>query len=770
MNNDFLSSLNLAQREAVEYCDGPSLVIAGAGSGKTRVLTYKIAHLINQGMAPWKILALTFTNKAANEMKERIDGLVGGGMSSALWMGTFHSIFNRILRQESSVFGFTPNYTIYQPSDSQSLVKNIIKDLGLDIKKYKEKNVCERISEAKNALILPSEYAQDRDIIANDTYNGLSQLSIIYSQYFNRMHQANAMDFDDLLLYTFILFEKYPEIRRKYADKFDYVLVDEYQDTNFAQHQILAQLTKEKQKICVVGDDAQSIYSFRGAKIDNILKFQSQYDGARLFKLEQNYRSTQTIVEAANSIITHNKRQIPKHLFSENEEGEKIGLSVAYSDIEEGEIVCNRITDISKKENIGYNSFAILYRTNSQSRIFEEALRRRSIPYRIYGGRSFYDQKIIRDALAYMRLIVNNNDEEALRRIINYPARGIGKTTIDKIQQEAVTREIPMWKIIEAPHLYSLSLSAGTMTKMSSFHNMIASYSERANRENAAILCIDLMKESGLIAEITKDNTIESRDKYNNIEELLNAVNAFVDTQRESGNENNIYLVDYLNNVSLLSGMDNEDDADEEEDVKERVTLLTVHSAKGLEFDVVFIVGMEDMLFPNIMAMSSPKEIEEERRLFYVAVTRARKRCFLSRSKSRYHNGKTETFEPSRFIKEIDSKYISTGSHTTNVNNPMLHFINKINIRLNNNKAENMDIEKLKPLEIDKKKSTKLMQISNNAFGTLKVGNRVSHERFGFGTISELEQVDGNFKAVVKFDNLGEKHLLLKYAKLTIVE
>lgn len=648
---NYLDELNEGQRAAVLYNEGPLLVIAGAGSGKTRVLTYKIAYLLEQGYMPWSILALTFTNKAAREMRERIQRQVGN-QAGGLWMGTFHSIFSRILRIESAYIGFTPNFTIYDSSDSKSLLKSIIKEMGLDEKTYKPGVVQSHISNAKNRLILPTEYGRNREIRQADEVAKMPEIHTIYRRYWERCRQADVMDFDDLLVYTYILFNDHPEVCSKYSEQFHYVLVDEYQDTNHAQHSIVWQLTNRRRQICVVGDDAQSIYSFRGANIDNILKFTQQYQNARLFKLEQNYRSTQTIVQAANSLIAKNCEQIRKEIFSEKAVGNKIGVYCAYSDTEEGDIIANKINQLHLREDISYNDMAILYRTNAQSRIFEEALRKRTIPCKIYGGLSFYQRKEIKDIIAYFRLTVNPHDEEALKRVINYPTRGIGNTTLAKITEAATTANVSLWDILLSPLDYGVSISKATHTKLQAFRELINSFIENTQSMNAYDLGTDIIRRSGIMNEILQDRTPEGLSRQENIEELSNGIHNFCSIRMEEGNTH-VSLHDYLSEISLITDSETEDN-----DSNEKVTLMTVHAAKGLEFRCVFIVGLEENLFPNQMAQNSYKELEEERRLFYVALTRAEEHCFLSFAKSRFRFGKTEFANPSRFLKDIDSRYL----------------------------------------------------------------------------------------------------------------
>ena len=614
---DYIEELNESQRAAVLYGDGPSLVIAGAGSGKTRVLTYKIAYLLENGYNPWNILALTFTNKAAREMKERIARQVGEQRARYLWMGTFHSVFSRILRAEASHIGFTSQFTIYDSADSKSLLRSIIKEMGLDEKTYKLGSVQARISNAKNHLVSPSGYAANKEAYEADAAAKMPAIRDIYSRYWERCRQAGAMDFDDLLVYTYILFRDFPEVLARYREQFRYVLVDEYQDTNYAQHSIVLQLTKENQRVCVVGDDAQSIYSFRGADIDNILYFTKIYPDTKVFKLEQNYRSTQTIVRAANSLIEKNERQIPKEVFSEKERGEAIGVFQAYSDVEEGDIVTNKIAQLRREHDYGYSDFAILYRTNAQSRVFEEALRKRSMPYKIYGGLSFYQRKEIKDIIAYFRLVVNPNDEEAFKRIINYPARGIGDTTVGKIIKAATDNNVSLWTVLCEPITYGLTINKNTHTKLQGFRELIEQFMTEVAEKNAYEIGTAIIRQSGIINDVCQDNSPENLSRKENIEELVNGMNDFCAMRQEEGNTN-VSLIDFLSEVSLLTDQDSDKEGD-----GEKVTLMTVHSAKGLEFRNVFVVGLEENLFPSGMAGDSPRAMEEERRLFYVAITRA---------------------------------------------------------------------------------------------------------------------------------------------------
>ena len=652
---DLLKDLNEAQRAAVEYIDGPSLVIAGAGSGKTRVLTYKIAYLLSQGMKPWSIMALTFTNKAAREMKERIGKLVGNDLAQHLYMGTFHSIFSRILRAEAEHIGFNNNFTIYDESDSRSLIKAIVKEMGLDDKKYKPAAVHAKISMAKNNLMSAAAYESDAAIFEQNKRAQMPEVGKIFVAYVQRCKQANAMDFDDLLTLTYQLFREHEDIRHKYAARFDYVLVDEYQDTNHVQMSIVMQLCQEKQRVCAVGDDSQSIYSFRGANIDNILNYQRQFQGTRLFKLEQNYRSTQTIVEAANSLIKHNRNQIPKDVFSENAKGEKIQYKPAYSDKEEAVIVAKDVKRIRREDGCLYSDFAILYRTNAQSRSFEEEFRKQGIPYRIYGGLSFYQRKEIKDIIAYFRLVANPDDEEAIKRIINYPARGIGATTVLKIADCAHQNQVSFWEVIGAPERYGLAVTKGTMNKLETFRLLISSFIERAQTTDVYELGDAIIKESGISQDIMSGKDADDLARQENLEEFLSGMSAFVDERREEGRFDELFLQDYLQDVALLTDADSDGDKDEP-----RVSLMTVHAAKGLEFPTVFVVGLEENIFPSPLSAASLRELEEERRLLYVAITRAEKHCILTNAKNRWRYGKMEFDNPSRFIDEIDGKLIDS--------------------------------------------------------------------------------------------------------------
>ena len=768
---NYLEELNESQRNAVLYNDGPSLVIAGAGSGKTRVLTYKIAYLLEQGYKPWSILALTFTNKAAREMKERIARRVGEE-ARYLWMGTFHSIFSRILRAEAQVIGFTSSFTIYDSSDSKSLIKSIVKEMHLDDKTYKPGMIQSRISNAKNHLVLPDAYASNAELYQNDVNAKVPATRDIYRRYWERCRQSDAMDFDDLLVYTYLLFRDHPEIRQKYAGQFRYVLVDEYQDTNFAQHSIVLQLTKEHQHVCVVGDDAQSIYSFRGANIDNILKFTQLYKGARLFKLEQNYRSTQTIVCAANSLIEKNSEQIRKEVFSEKAKGEPIGVFSAYSDVEEGEIVANQIVKLRSREHYSCNDFAILYRTNAQSRIFEEALRKRSLPYKIYGGLSFYQRKEIKDIISYFRLAVNPNDEEAFKRVVNYPARGIGDTTLNKIIDAATLNHVSLWKVLEDPLAYGVSINKGTHAKLQGFREVIENFIKEAAKKSAYEVGTLIVRQSGIMNEIYQSNDPENLSRQENIEELINGMHDFCATREEEGSAN-IRLTDFLSEVSLLTDQDND-----KEEQANKVTMMTVHAAKGLEFRNVFVVGLEEDLFPSAMSKDNPRAVEEERRLFYVAITRAEENCVLTHARSRYRNGQSTMCSPSRFLKDIDPKYIYTSADAVTTDGLLATRRSSV---FQQPKAMEGEAY-VSPVAQAVGRQARLTQMetaslssapsssSAPALSGLHVGAKVRHDRFGEGEVTAIEGEGGNAKATVSFAHFGQKQLLLKFARLTIVE
>ncbi len=780
MNSDLLSQLNDGQRKAVEYCDGPQLVIAGAGSGKTRVLTYKIAYLLEQGYQPWNILALTFTNKAAREMKERIGRLVGQERAQRLVMGTFHSVFARILRAEAEKIGFSSNFTIYDQTDSRSLVKNIIKEMQLDDKVYKPNSVADRISMAKNHLLMPRAY-ETSSWAADDVQKKRPQVANIYNRYVERCRQANAMDFDDLLVQTFLLFHQHEDIRQKYTDRFRYVLVDEYQDTNYAQQEIVLQLTQEHGRVCVVGDDAQSIYSFRGANIDNILDFQQKYSqGTRLFKLEQNYRSTQLIVEAANSLIRKNERQIRKDVFSENEQGERLTLKPAYSDKEEAIIVCNDIKRIRRQEGAEYSDFAILYRTNAQSRSFEEQMRKDGIPYRIYGGLSFYQRKEIKDVIAYFRVVSNPNDEEALRRIINYPTRGIGDTTVGKIVETANMHNVSLWTVIQQPIVFGLALSKGTQTKLEAFRTLIDGWRERIDQEDAYVLGHAIIMESGISKEIYSSNNPDDLSRQENLEEFLGGMQDFVESRREEGMENEILLPDFLQEVALLTDLDSDDGADQP-----KVALMTVHAAKGLEFPTVFVVGLEENIFPSPMCVGSMRELEEERRLLYVAITRAEKHCILTCAQNRFRYGRMEYDTPSRFIRDIDpsllrvdgdSQYSGSNSQYSR-SNSQYSGSNSRYPGSNSRPASRFQNPRPVATQFVADPKPRLMPVRHEAPASqsaaignigLKEGNVIEHQRFGIGTVVRIEGSGENAKATVAFKNAGTKQLLLKFAKYTI--
>ncbi|MBN2612207.1 MAG: UvrD-helicase domain-containing protein [Bacteroidales bacterium] len=773
MNNEFLNDLNNAQKEAVVNSEGPSLIISGAGSGKTRVLTYRIALLLSKGVKPSQILALTFTNKAAGEMKERIGKLVGEDLARYLWMGTFHSIFARILRSEAENLGYGANFSIYDTTDSKSLVKSIIKELKLDDQVYKPGEVFGRISSAKNNLITAQAYNSNSQITERDRLARKPQIGDIYRIYASRCKKADAMDFDDLLLNTNILFRDFPDILKKYQQKFSYILVDEYQDTNFSQYLIVNKLAALHHNVCVVGDDAQSIYSFRGAKIENILNFKNDYPGYKLFKLEQNYRSTQSIVNAANSIIAKNSSQIAKNVWSKNEPGDKIKVAETLTDHEEGFYISNSILDIQLAEQQRYSDFAILYRTNAQSRVFEEALRKRNIPYKVYGSISFYQRKEIKDLLAYLRLTVNPNDDEAIKRIINYPARGIGNVTLEKIEEYAASQNIPIWQVLEEFNPQTLGINRGTTEKLQHFREMIKTFQAGANEMDAYNLAQDVASRSGIMKDLYNGQTVEERSKYENIEELLNAIREFVENNQQAGEKTTI--AHYLENVSLLTDMDNEKEEDHN-----KVTIMTMHSAKGLEFNNVYIAGAEEKLFPSAMSLDNPAGLEEERRLFYVAVTRAKKRVFITYTRSRYRWGMPTDCEPSRFIFDIDPEYVDL---------PML----KKKIAWNIDDDENIPGNGLRRRNPDEtataapvKRFMRPAPVNNSGNipvykaspgfkpdnpELIQVGMKVEHQRFGIGKIIHMEGASTDKKATVFFQLLQqEKQLLLKFAKLRIVK
>ena len=817
---DLLNDLNEAQRAAVEYIDGPSLVIAGAGSGKTRVLTYKIAYLLSQGMKPWSIMALTFTNKAAREMKERIGKLVGNDLAQHLYMGTFHSIFSRILRAEAEHIGFNNNFTIYDESDSRSLIKAIVKEMGLDDKKYKPAAVHAKISMAKNNLMSAAAYESDAAIFEQNKRAQMPEVGKIFVAYVQRCKQANAMDFDDLLTLTYQLFREHEDIRHKYAARFDYVLVDEYQDTNHVQMSIVMQLCQEKLRVCAVGDDSQSIYSFRGANIDNILNYQRQFQGTRLFKLEQNYRSTQTIVEAANSLIKHNRNQIPKDVFSENAKGEKIQYKPAYSDKEEAAIVAKDVKRIKREDGCQYSDFAILYRTNAQSRSFEEEFRKQGIPYRIYGGLSFYQRKEIKDIIAYFRLVANPDDEEAIKRIINYPARGIGATTVMKIADCAHQNQKSFWEVIGAPERYGLAVNKGTMNKLETFRLLISSFIERAQTTDVYELGDAIIKESGISQDIMSGKDADDLARQENLEEFLSGMSAFVEERREEGRFDELFLQDYLQDVALLTDADSDGDKDEP-----RVSLMTVHAAKGLEFPTVFVVGLEENIFPSPLSAASLRELEEERRLLYVAITRAEKHCILTNAKNRWRYGKMEFDNPSRFIDEIDSKLIDSqeeaggslfGSRADSSSDqpewartqrprrpwedagqpryssryqnskpvasqfvadpkPSLSEGNFKSVRALNAAKRYMETHSSHPASRSTgSAASSVSSAASSSAGSsscgLQEGMKIEHQRFGRGTVLKIEGTGENTKATVEFVHSGTKQLLLKFAKFTVVD
>lgn len=763
MNENLLEQLNEGQREAVTYCDGPQLVIAGAGSGKTRVLTYKIAYLLEQGMNPWNILALTFTNKAAREMKERIGRLVGQERARYLQMGTFHSVFARILRAEASTIGFQSNFTIYDQSDSRSLVKSIIKEMQLDDKVYKPASVADRISMAKNHLLLPQAYAQSA-WATDDARSKRPLVKDIYIRYHERCRQANAMDFDDLLVYTFVLLKNNEDILQKYIERFQYVLVDEYQDTNYAQQSIVVLLTKTHGRVCVVGDDAQSIYSFRGANIDNILDFQKEYGGAKLSKLEQNYRSTQLIVQAANSLIRHNERQIPKDVFSENEHGERVKLKPAYSDKEEAIIVCNDIRRIRLQEQCHYSDFAILYRTNSQSRSFEEQMRKDGIPYRIYGGLSFYQRKEIKDVIAYFRVVVNHDDEEALRRIINYPTRGIGNTTVDKIVEVANLHGVSLWTVISQPQLTGLNVSKATLTKLAAFQSLIAGWEQRLATEDAYELGHAIIMESGISKDIYSSNNPDDLSRQENLEEFLGGMQDFVAGRQEEDEAEHIYLPDFLQEVALLTDLDSDSG-----DADDKVSLMTIHAAKGLEFPTVFVVGLEENIFPSPMCTNSMRELEEERRLLYVAITRAEKHCILTCAQNRWRYGRMEYDTPSRFIRDIDPSLLQVDGGKDEVARTTVKPEYTRRPVQNPRPVATQFVADPKPRLVPIRHEAPRPQSAIGNIG-LQEGNVIEHQRFGIGTVIKVEGSGENTKATVEFKNAGTKQLLLKFAKYTIVK
>ena len=798
-----LEALNESQRKAVEYIEGPSLVIAGAGSGKTRVLTYKIAYLLQMGMKPWNILALTFTNKAAKEMRSRIGQLVGEEIARYLYMGTFHSIFSRILRREAEKIGYNSNFTIYDEADSRSLIKSIIKEMALDDKVYKPATVHHRISMAKNHLILADDYAIDNAALQRDREAKMPAISAIYSAYSARCRQANAMDFDDLLTHTFVLFRDHDEVRRQYAERFRFVLVDEYQDTNAVQQRIVYQLTCDHQHVSVVGDDAQSIYAFRGANIDNILDFQEMYQGTRLFKLEQNYRSTQRIVQAANSLIKKNERQIPKDVYSRNDEGERLTFMPAYSDKEEAIIVCNEIKRIKRADRCEYSDFAILYRTNAQSRSFEEQLRKDNIPYRIYGGLSFYQRKEIKDIIAYFRVVANPDDEEALKRIINYPTRGIGDTTVAKVAACAMRNHTSLWNVICNPVHLGLEVNKGTITKLQHFRELISNFITQFSVMDAYELGSMIIKESGISADLYAESTPETMSRQENLEEFLSGMQDFVQGRKEEGREQEVSLTDFLQEVSLLTDLDSDGN-----DEGQRVTLMTVHSAKGLEFSTVFVVGLEENIFPSPLSTNSKRELEEERRLLYVAITRAERHCILTCARNRWRYGKMEFDTPSRFLKDIDPQLMKVEEETGGEQGGGLfntHSPSKIGGYSDNRRWQNANpvASQFKadpkprivghheepPVDpfsnrfkrtftasggrlkrvADMVGTSSSAPMSSSGKASLQEGNTIEHERFGVGTVIRVEGSGENTKATVQFRNAGTKQLLLKFARYKVI-
>lgn len=789
--NSLLSSLNESQRAAVEYISGPELVIAGAGSGKTRVLTYKIAYLLSQGIKPWNILALTFTNKAAKEMKERIAALVGANDAHYLNMGTFHSIFLRILRNEAELLGLNRNFTIYDDSDSRTLINSIVKEMHLDDKTYKAANVLSRIGMAKNNLITPESYSVDTFLLERDHRSNMPKLSEIYRMYVIRCKSANAVDFDDMLMYTYMLFRNHPEVCQKYAERFKYILVDEYQDTNYAQQSIITLLTQHHSNICVVGDDAQSIYAFRGANIDNILNFQNIYRDSKLFKLEQNYRSTQNIVNAANCLIKHNSRQIKKNVFSENQQGDKVVLNISYSDKEEAAIVCNEIKRLDKREQVAYGDIAVLYRTNAQSRLFEDELRRENIPYRIYGGMSFYQRKEIKDIIAYFRMVANPDDEEALKRIINYPKRGIGNTTVDKLIASARSYGVGLWSVVNNPTAYVVGIGPAVASKVVAFHDMIDQYIELAKTTDAYVLGKRIIEETGLAKAIMADGEDDANERIDNVEEFVSGLRDFVDTKLEEGYTSEIFISNFLQEVALMSDADKDDD--DTDNAGNRVTLMTIHASKGLEFKAVFIVGVEENIFPSPRSCEFPMQLEEERRLFYVAITRAEQFCFISCAKSRYQYGNMMFNEPSRFLREINSDYmlvngrlgpnrIDDGSNRysgsfgdemqTSSNVKSSSFGNRQmsgNSRPTSNSNRPMPTISYGSLRKVNSSAPKPSTSSKHSNPTLAIGTVIEHMRFGIGTVASVEGSGENEKAMVNFENAGTKTLLLKFAKYKIV-
>lgn len=774
-----LDKLNESQRLAVEYCDGPELVIAGAGSGKTRVLTYKIAYLLQQAdfdLAPWNILALTFTNKAANEMKQRIGEIVGNHVAGRLNMGTFHSVFSRILRCEADRLGYTSNYTIYDETDSRSLITSIVKEMGLDDKLYKAANIRHQISIAKNRLVSADQYATIKKALEADTNNKIPRFQNIYKRYEERCRNSNVMDFDDLLFNTYLLFKSHEDVCDKYASLFKYILVDEYQDTNYAQQCIIYQLAQKNRKLCVVGDDAQSIYAFRGANIDNILDFNKLYPEQKTFKLERNYRSTQTIVEAANSLISHNERQIHKDVYSKNDEGSPLKLCVCISDKLEAMEVCNEIKRLKRAEGCGYDSFAVLYRTNAQSRCFEEEMRKEAIPYKIYGGLSFYQRKEVKDVLAYFRLVVNPNDDEALRRIINYPTRGIGTTTIQKIAATATDHNVSMWEVVCDTAAHSLNINKGTASKLANFANFISSFIEKVETSDAYTLGQSIVAASGIFTDIEADKTPEGKAKKENIDELMGELHGFVESKREEDLEEEYYLGNFMQEVALYTDKQNE------EDDENRVALMTIHAAKGLEFPCVFVVGLEENIFPGRQAMDFPRMMEEERRLMYVAITRAERHCMLTCAKTRFRYGQVEYDVPSRFIKEIDQRYIRKmdGGDTEGFSTSRTSWRNSYEttpkpavqkgaIMFSKPTFATTSGSRMTRMRTTPSSTTTQVTSYNDGKNSIRIGSVINHQRFGKGEIVSIEGTGENAKATVRFQLAGQKQLLLKFARYEVL-
>lgn len=765
VNYNYLDLLNPQQREAVVYKEGPSLVIAGAGSGKTRVLTYKIVDLIRHGYEPYRILALTFTNKAAREMKERVSSVVGGQIASRLWMGTFHSIFLRILRRHAENIGFNPGFTIYDATDSKSLIKLIIKEYGLDEKQYKPSTISTIISNVKNAMITPEQYLLQRELTDADRKARRPMTGKIYEEYFSRCQRSNVMDFDDILFYMNLLLRDNPDIRRHYQQFFRYILVDEYQDTNFAQHLIISQLTDEKKHLCVVGDDAQSIYSFRGANIGNIINLEKYYPGLRIFKLERNYRSTQNIVNAAGSLISRNTHQLKKHVYSENSPGEKIEVIRTYSDMEEAYMVANKLSQSQLTYHDSLDDYAILYRTNAQSRVLEEALRKRNIGYRIYGGLSFYQRKEIKDVTAYFRMAVNPDDDEALRRIINYPARGIGETTMKKLQAAASKAGVSLWRVISDPEKMPADINAGTRRKIEGFRSMMAELIRDNETSDAYELGQLIFNRTGILVMLAHDNTPESISRQENLSEMLSGLKEFVESRQEEGDDETSMRA-FLSEVMLATDQDMADDTN-----APKVTLMTAHAAKGLEFKHIFIVGVEEELFPSSMSMESLAQIEEERRLLYVAITRAKETCTLTYAGSRFRNGQTMLTRPSRFLADIDPGYLKMVS-SANLGEdvpPAATFVNPTAGYYRKSSAGSRlgsGQQKMKPLSSLVGSGIK----AEHTIDEITVGTRIEHQKLGIGTVVKIGSVSGEHSITVDFGVTGTKKLLLKFAKFNILK